>query len=84
MKIYNEPIPKTKIFAFHEILCTTGGRYLCNPCFNVYEDQYRVCYKPGDYTRMCEMLNRASIEIVEKRSDQKWRRILRRFKVPFV
>lgn len=76
MHISDDPIPKDKIKIFHDILCATGGRYTSNPrdCGNVM----RVDYTPGDYRAQCEAWSRVITPIKEVRSDQWWRRLLRR------
>ena len=78
-KINNTPIPSDKIYEFHKILCETGGRYLHNPYYNLYEDQYRVSYIPGDYKQMNERLNRLLTDIVEVKNDQWWKRMCRKY-----
>ena len=79
MKIENQSIPINKMHDFHQILCETGGRYLQNPYFSISENQYRVSYEPGNYKKMNERLQRVSIDIVEVRKDQWWRKMLRRY-----
>lgn len=77
MQVRNESVPKQKMHQFHEILCATGGRYMNNP--RECGDVMRVDYIPGDYTKQCILWDKVNTNIVEKRSDQKWRKIYRRF-----
>lgn len=37
MKIFNDPIPHSKMHDFHNILKATNGRYLENPVQRTYE-----------------------------------------------
>lgn len=67
-------IPKERFSQFHEVLCSTGGRYLRDP-FPLWET-IEVHYEPGDETE--ETWNRYNTPIREKMSNQWWRIILRR------
>ncbi len=76
--VRNDPIPESRINQFHEILCATNGRYLCNP-FHVSGDGVYLCdYAPGDYAAQCEAWSRVITNIKEIRRDQWWRKLLRR------
>lgn len=76
MLVTNDPIPKSKMRQFHEILCATGGRYTSNP--RDCGDVVRCDYVPGDYKAQCEMFNAVTTEIREVLKNQLWRRLLRR------
>ena len=69
-------IPKNRMQQFHEILCSTGGRYLCNP-FQI-GDRVEVRYDPGDYEAQCEAWKRITTPIRETYKNQWWRKLLRR------
>lgn len=73
-------IPARKLGQFHEILCITEGRYIRNqfPKGTMIE----VCFEPGDNCRMQELLDRISIDVIEVRKDQWWRKLLRRCWIP--
>lgn len=81
MKIFNDPIPKSKMNQFHEILCATGGRYISNPrdCGEVY----RCDYMPGDEIKQRELWKLATLDIIEVRKDSSFMCILRRIAVVF-
>ena len=72
-----EYIPADKMMQFHEILCSTGGRYIRNPL--VLWDRVEVQYEPGDYKAHIEAWSTCVTPIREVRRDQWWRVILRRF-----
>lgn len=76
MHVSNEAIPKHKMRQFHEILCSTGGRYTSNP--RDYGDVVRVDYTPGDYKAQRDAWCRVITDVKEVRKDQLWRRLLRR------
>jgi hypothetical protein len=76
IQITNHPIPKNKMRQFHEILCTTGGRYIRNP--RDCGDVIRCDYIPGDYTEQQIAWNLIANDIREIRKDQWWRMLLRR------
>lgn len=82
MHVSNEPISKSRMRQFHEILCATGGRYTSNPrdCGNVM----RVDYTPGDYKAQSEAWRQITSDVKEIRKDQWWRRVLRRKWVNFM
>lgn len=79
MHISNDPIPKNKMKIFHEILCSTGGRYTSNP--RDCGDVFRVDYSPGDYKAHCEAWLRVTTQVKEVRKDQWFRRVLRRLRL---
>lgn len=72
----SDRIPIDKFNLWHEILCSTGGRYIRNPIF--LDKCVYVEYKAGDYKQQCDMYHRLTMSIIEKRKDHKWRVILRR------
>lgn len=75
--IITEFIPVSKFSKFHEILCSTGGRYLRNPeLVGIY---YYVQYEPGDYKAHRDAWARCVTQIREVRKNQWWRVLLRRF-----
>lgn len=75
--IITELIPVSKFSQFHEILCSTGGRYLRNPeLVGIY---YYVQYEPGDYNAHKYAWARCVTQIREVRKNQWWRVMLRRF-----
>jgi hypothetical protein len=76
-----ENIPIEKFNTFHEILCSTGGRYIRNP-FKLFTS-VEVCYEPGDYEAQLEAWARVNTPIKEVDSSQKWKTILRRLKINF-
>lgn len=70
MKV-TEYIPTEKLCQFHEILCTTGGRYLRNPL--LLGQRVKVYYEPGDYKAQREAWARCVTPICETRRNQWWR-----------
>lgn len=72
----NECIQVEKFARFHEILCSTGGRYLRDPVRSW--DGVRVYYEPGDYETQCKLWRQYLTPIRETRRDQWWRVVLRR------
>lgn len=70
MKIFNEPIPKSKMIQFHEILCATGGRYISNPRDS--GDIFRCDYIPGDEIKQRELWRLATLDIIEIRKDSRF------------
>lgn len=77
--VKNQPIPADKMRRFHEILVSTGGRYLCKPLR--IGDSYIVDYTPGDYEEHSCLWQSYITPIKEVRRDQWWRRILRRVRI---
>ena len=71
-----ESIPRERMNQFHQILCSTGGRYIGNPI--EVGRSFRVRYIAGDYKTQCESWARCITKIKEVRKDQLWRRMLRR------
>lgn len=71
-----EFIPANKIGAFNDVLVATGGRYLQNPL--IMGNKALVKYEPGDQYKHLEMWNYITKPIIEKRSDQWWKILLRR------
>lgn len=78
MRVFNMPVPKSKMDQFIEILNATGGRFVRNPTLNQNTSEYRCDFEPGDYKKQSEMWNTIITPIVEKRSDQWWRKFIRR------
>ena len=79
--IVTEYIPNKKMRQFHDILCSTGGRYLRNP-FPMFS-KVEVHYEPGDYIAHREAWTACNTPIREKIANQTWRKILRRMKLFF-
>lgn len=71
-----EYIPKEKFQQFHDILCSTGGRYLREP-FTLFKT-VEVHYEPGDYEAQCRAWAQCNTPVTEVRKDQRWRKVLRR------
>ena len=71
MRVHNEPVPKEKLQQFHDILCSTGGRYLNNP--REVGGVYCVDYEPGDYARQCKAWKQVIIPIKECRVSRRRR-----------
>lgn len=69
-------IPLERFAQFHEILCSTGGRYLRNP-FELFTT-VEVHYAPGDYAEQCRAWERCLTPIREVRRVPMWRRLLER------
>jgi len=76
MRIYNERIPKNRMMQFHDILCSTGGRYINNPI--EFDDIVLCNYEPGDYQAQMSAWRRITNDIKEVRKDQWYRKLLRR------
>ncbi len=77
--IVTEYIPKERFQQFHEILCSTGGRYTREPFY--LWTTVEVQYEPGEDTM--EAWHRCTTPIREKMSNQWWRVILRRIGISF-
>lgn len=73
--IVSDKIPKHKFSQFHDILCATNGRYKENP--KLIGNFVYVVYLTGDYQKQCDLWHSVTTNIVEKRKDQYWRKILR-------
>lgn len=78
MKVYNDPISRSKMRQFNEILCATGGRYIGNPVYCNRLGEFRVSYIPGDYKELVKRMRIITTGIKEIRKDQLWRRLIRR------
>lgn len=76
MRVYDERVPKEKLQQFHEILCSTGGRYLYNP--QDYGEFVRVSYEPGNYSLQMKLWEQCTTSIREVKKNQWWRIALRR------
>ena len=79
--IVSDRIPVEKMQRFHEILISTGGRYVRSP--TKVGGIYLVDYAPGDYAEQSLLWTRYVTPIREKRRDQRWRQVLRRLHLPF-
>lgn len=83
IRVSREPIPATKLLAFHEILKACGGRYLSNPVESPDEHgHWRVdyAYDSGEaYAEHSRRWERVRGEAVrEARANQPWRIFIRR------
>lgn len=65
-----EYINKNDFNKFHEILCATGGRYMCNPIH--CENNVLVNYVAGDYQTQIQRFKLATTPIVEVKVKNPW------------
>lgn len=79
--IHQHRIPANRLRQFHDILCSTGGRYLRGPLR--VGNIVIVDYEPGDYEAFTEAWSRVTIPVRELRRDQWWRRWFRRIRLWF-
>jgi hypothetical protein len=63
VKVYNEPIPVSKMFQFNEILKASGGRYLNNP--RNRRDYFLVNYEYSPEKGFAQRWDKATQDIME-------------------
>ncbi len=70
-------IDNFKMKQFQEIMIASGGRYIIDPFQE--GNIWRVEFDPGNYRLFNASWESATVDIIEIRKDQLWRRIFRRY-----
>ena len=87
IRITNSPIPDGRLTLFDQILKDCGGRYLSNPIDAPDQwGRYRVIYEYDNSTKANEHArrwNQLTTDVREMRTDQWWRKLIRRIKLAF-